>query len=1016
MKPEKQTGILAVLLAVFIISAPVFGDSPGGPFAFFLPIIGGLSTGPDTVVTPEGPVVTTGATNPLFVDGQLLVGFKPEKIADKQQKKIVMDRAHAALGAEVAEDLDAQGVVGVQLVSLPPGISVEEATTKYMKNEDVAYAEPNYILSMVEDPPLEAPVNPAFSDFRQAGFPPMVTDEGNSLGYLPSPVPLPPVTGSGGGGTATYPARYDLRNENKVSPVKNQGSCGSCWAHGAYGSLESCLMPSGNWDFSENHLKNLHGFDWSCCDGGNNDISIAYLSRRTGPVTEGQDPYTTSSCTSPTGLSPSLHLDEALMFPPRTGDLDNDVIKTALMTFGGLSASYYHGGTYYNSATASYYCPQTSGHNHIITIIGWDDTYDRNRFRTPPSGNGAWLCKNSWGPGFGQGGYFYVSYYDKTLGYGEIAAFNQAGAASRYSRIYSYDPLGWVSSYGYGSTTAWGANVFPAEASENLAAVSFYTPSSGSSFQVDVYTGVGSSPVSGTLRSRTTGTFPYPGYHTVTLASPVSLTAGQKFSVVLRVTSPGTNYPIAMELPISGYSSKATGSAGQSFMSSSGSSWTDITTWRTNSNICIKAFTTGTNPAPTLTPTSTPTPLPTTPPTAVPTPSPGTRLPNDPSFSALWGLSQANDCDIDAPEAWAETTGSADVVVAVIDTGVEYTHPDLAGNMWVNTDEVPGNGRDDDGNGYVDDYRGFDFANGDPDPMDDNLHGTHCAGTIAAVGNNGIGVTGTAWQARVMPVKFLTSGGSGTSANAALAIAYARNNGAKVISNSWGGTGYSSTIANEIAKTDALFLFAAGNSAVNIDSSPFYPAAMSYSQIVSVAATDQNDNLAYFSNFGPSSVDLGAPGKDIYSTRTGSAYSHLSGTSMATPHVAGAGVLIRAKNPGLSTAEVKSALLNNVDTRSSLSGRVLTGGRLNAYRAVHSVTGPTVDAKFACGPVYGVAPLEVRFTDLSTGNPTSWSWSFGDGGTSIQQHPTHTYSAPGSYTVSLTVSNGAGSDQVVANL
>jgi C1A family cysteine protease len=473
--------------------------------------------------------------------------------------------------------------------------------------------------SGVDEVPLQAPVNTDFTEHQSSGISEIgFTEDGNALGYIPSPVALPPVTGEGSV-SAVFPASYDLRSLGRVSPVKSQGSCGSCWAHGAFGSLESALMPQTTWDFSENNLKNNHGFDLTCCEGGNSEMSVAYLARWNGPVTESQDPYRASSCSSPGGTSPALHLQEAIAVSPKTSVLDNDRIKAALQSYGGLSVSYYTSNTYYNSGTASYYCPQSIGSNHVVTLVGWDDNYDRNRFKTAPPGNGAWICKNSWGTGWGSGGYFYVSYYDMTMGYGEIVGFTRAEPVTNFQRAYSYDPLGWVSSYGYGSGTAWGANVFTAESTENLAAVAFYTPSAGSSYQVDVYTGVGSSPVSGTLRSRTTGSTPYAGYHTIAITL-VPLTQGQKFSVVLKVTSPGTIHPIAFEMPMSGYSGGATASAGQSFMSSGGGSWTDITTWRANSNICIKAFTSAPSqtPAPTVTQTLPPTPVPTPTPVIIP--------------------------------------------------------------------------------------------------------------------------------------------------------------------------------------------------------------------------------------------------------------------------------------------------------------------------------------------------------------------------------------------------------------
>ena len=318
-------------------------------------------------------------------------------------------------------------------------------------------------------------------------------------------------------------------------------------------------------------------------------------------------------------------------------------------------------------------------------------------------------------------------------------------------------------------------------------------------------------------------------------------------------------------------------------------------------------------------------------------------IPDDPSFSQLWGLNNISqtsgtlDADIDAPEAWGIQTGSSDVVIAVIDTGVDYNHPDLAANIWTNLGEIPGNGEDDDGNGYTDDIHGYDFVNYDGDPMDDHYHGTHCAGTIGAVGNNGIGVVGVNWDVRIMPVKFLDSGGSGSTTGAIASVNYATEMGVDVMSNSWGGGGFSQALEDAIsAANDAgiLFVAAAGNDNLNNDIYPHYPSSYDVPNVVSVAATDHNDNRASFSCYGAESVDLGAPGVDIYSTKPNDNYGALDGTSMATPHVAGAAGLIKAEYPGLSAMGIKSMILDGVDPISALSGITVTGGRLNVYNSL----------------------------------------------------------------------------------
>jgi subtilisin family serine protease len=327
-------------------------------------------------------------------------------------------------------------------------------------------------------------------------------------------------------------------------------------------------------------------------------------------------------------------------------------------------------------------------------------------------------------------------------------------------------------------------------------------------------------------------------------------------------------------------------------------------------------------------------------------------IPADPDFGQLWGLHNTGqsggtaDADIDAPEAWATTTGSADIVVGVIDTGVDPSHPDLAVNLWTNPGELPGDGLDNDGNGFVDDVHGWDFFNEDGNPFDDNSHGTHVAGTIAAAGDNGIGVVGVCWRARIMALKFLGAGGSGTTSDAADALAYAAamkrdaGVGIRLTSNSWGGGGESQLLSDAIAGNEAedmLFVAAAGNNASDNDAFPFYPASVSNENVISVASTDRNDARSGFSNYGATQVDLGAPGSSIYSTVPGAGYGTKSGTSMATPHVAGVLALMLANAPSTPWFDLKDGLLAGVDPIPALSGITVTGGRLNASGALQSL-------------------------------------------------------------------------------
>jgi subtilisin family serine protease len=493
--------------------------------------------------------------------------------------------------------------------------------------------------------------------------------------------------------------------------------------------------------------------------------------------------------------------------------------------------------------------------------------------------------------------------------------------------------------------------------------------------------------------------------------------------------------------------------------------------------------------------------------------------PDDTYFSSLWGLQNTGqtggtvDADIDAPEAWDLTTGSGNVVIAIVDTGVAYNHPDLISNIWTNAGETScTDGIDNDGNGYVDDCHGWDFIGDDNEPTDYFGHGTHVAGTIAAAGNNGLGISGVMWQAKIMPLRFLGVSGSGTTADAVSAVLYANAKGAHVINNSWGGAGFSQALKDAIDASPAVVVCAAGNSGTNNDAVPFYPASYTSANIISVAASDQNDMLASFSNYGATTVDVAAPGTSIYSTipqlnygspvtiysqnfnsasgnlpllgwsrggtystwavtagtgtggsnsledspgknyrgntsswagymtpivsakdnlytlsfqwkgvlqtnydyldinysldgiswdwvdyRTGNtngsfipdstnyitfaadiagsfyfgfglssspltnydgvyiddvvltrrpisignySYAYYQGTSMATPHVSGIAGLIKAYNPGLTNLEIKDVILSSVDTKSLLSAKVLTGGRVNAFNALTSVACP----------------------------------------------------------------------------
>jgi subtilisin family serine protease len=334
---------------------------------------------------------------------------------------------------------------------------------------------------------------------------------------------------------------------------------------------------------------------------------------------------------------------------------------------------------------------------------------------------------------------------------------------------------------------------------------------------------------------------------------------------------------------------------------------------------------------------------------------------NDPNRAKQWGMTK-----IGISEAWNYSIGDRSTLVAVIDTGVDYNHEDLKANIWRNTKEIPGNGIDDDKNGYVDDVVGWDFNADDADPMDETSnpmnggnpgHGTHCAGNVGAVGNNGIGISGAAQQVTIMPLRFLGANGQGTTAMAVKAIRYAVDNGATILSNSWGSEGPSDDAEEdrilretiEYAKDhDVLFIAAAGNHSADNDNpqKAGYPASFNIDNIISVAASTQNDTLASFSCYGKTTVHLAAPGTAIYSTVPGNKYqsaiipvlANWDGTSMAAPHVTGVAALIKSLRGDFGYREIKDIIMGSVDKLSAFNGKTISGGRLNAAKALQAAS------------------------------------------------------------------------------
>ena len=386
-----------------------------------------------------------------------------------------------------------------------------------------------------------------------------------------------------------------------------------------------------------------------------------------------------------------------------------------------------------------------------------------------------------------------------------------------------------------------------------------------------------------------------------------------------------------------------------------------------------------------------------------------TATPNDPSFGSLYGLTKIN-----APDAWNTTTGSSNVVVAILDTGFDYNHPDLVANIFNNATECTTNGADDDGNGYKDDCHGIDVANGDSDPLDDNDHGTHVAGTIGAVGNNGIGVVGVNWTVKMLSCKFFDASGSGTTEGAIECLQYVKamkDSGVNIVatSNSWGGGDFSQALYDAIdaqRQSGILFITAAGNGNAfgvgqNNDSVPFYPCTYYLPNIICVAATTSTDAKASFSNFGKHTVHVGAPGNNILSTLPGNSYGSLSGTSMATPHVSGVAALLKAQDSNRDWRTIKNLILAGGDTVSSMANTI-TGKRINANGAM-TCSNKVIQARLQ--PIANTisaspgVPVNLGFQNINCANP--------NGNVSVSV-------SPGNSTVTL-LDDGSGADQAAAD-
>ncbi len=424
-----------------------------------------------------------------------------------------------------------------------------------------------------------APLNPDYIQYLEelrTGKRGQFTESGHALGYIPSPVKyhiesLPRTLKS-----TTLPAVYDLRDEGGVTSVKNQGSCGSCWAFGTYASIESMwlMQDLGVFDLSENNLKHGHGFEWGPCSGGNADLSTAYLSRGAGPVSEADDPYSDTGGSYIDSLTPVAYVSQARWLPK-----DNTLIKQAVHEHGAVYTTLHVADPYSGESMDDYMNPDYTFYydgnlspNHAVTIVGWDD--NKTVARAP--GNGAWIIKNSWGPSWGEDGYFYVSYYDTKIN-SSVAYWPERLDHHAGTRIHYYDKLGMIGSFGYGSiNTAYAMVKFTIDEDQQILKVGTYSVTSGN-ISIEIYDDFNGSSHSGLLASSGSQSCSHSGYYTFDLSSPLAVSSGDDVYVKVMYQTPGYNYPVPLEYAYSGYSNPVIES-GIAWLSSSGTggSWTAL--------------------------------------------------------------------------------------------------------------------------------------------------------------------------------------------------------------------------------------------------------------------------------------------------------------------------------------------------------------------------------------------------------------------------------------------------------
>jgi len=459
--------------------------------------------------------------------------------------------------------------------------------------------------------PLQPQPGPLSQAFVEALHDPLA----GAFGKLPNPVEVHlGAAAEARAARLSLPPAYDLRAQGRLTVIKDQGFYGTCWAFANLAAVESRLLPGQRRNFSEDNLVTRSGYGrfaggpyvW----GGWDFMAVAYLTRWAGPVNQRDDPYHTP--TPPKTSTARKHVQGVIMLPGRTSFDDNDLLKQMVVQNGALSVGMYYDDAFDSfdqyapdpAATATYYCNVAAGEehdgyavgeNHGVCIVGWDDAFASGRFTAAgagaPPGDGAFLVRNSWGTGYGDQGYFWVSYYDRSFAFDDCTSYARVDGTGNYSRNYQYDTLGWTTSWGYPGapdpSVAWAADRFTAKASERIVAAGFYAPVAGTGYEV------WAGPSLRSLTRRGSGTIDLPGFATVDLSTSLAIRARKKFVIAVRIVAPGETNPIAVERPMKRWESRAVAEAGQSYMRyGDGDPWFDLANDAQNpdANVCLKAY------------------------------------------------------------------------------------------------------------------------------------------------------------------------------------------------------------------------------------------------------------------------------------------------------------------------------------------------------------------------------------------------------------------------------------------